>query len=392
MQNLDKFIEEFSLGIVKLKEFETSDDRNNLQEHLQLFKNLLQKLKKRKHRYLSVDQDLWKQLYTNSVYFYKFQTTINDIPIKLVTKHNQIIPFYMSQKIHNNPSTLVHFDTHSDESPVKDSALLPHLYKSYLDTNDKQYLKKAGSIVWDIGAANSGILYSSGARDLIWCLPSWVPDTQTSINYFLKINKKSIDLSTTENIKHIKNLEEISQVKYKPKDAVTKTYTKIQTGKITKINLEKLYKSIKKNGNKYFLDIDLDYLVCNGKPFTNSYWKETYDLSSFYRTDTIEPNQNIPRYNGDQSTKMIRYNKILLNEVRIIDQRIHKMFKILFYLKRKGCMPELISVCDSTNLQFANCETLQLHSCNSVSNNYVPMNLALYVHTKVLDKIKKLTS
>lgn len=391
MQNLDNFINKFSKGIVRLIRFEAVDEKANLTSHLALFDQLLSQLLSRKLRNFLVDQDLWEQLYSRSIYFYQFKALINGVPIKLVTKHNQIIPFYMSRKIHNSKATLVHFDTHSDESPVKDSAKLPDLYSMYLKTNDKQYLNKAGDIVWDIGAANSGILYSTGIRDVTWCLPSWVPDEQIAIPYFLKHNLKSIQLSTAENINHIKNLEEVTQVKRTPKDTVTKSYCKIQTGNITKKNLENLYNSIVKNGNKYFLDIDLDYLVCNGKPFTKRYWQDTYDLSSFYRSSTIEPNQGLPRHTGDRSDKLPRYNKILLNEIKIIDKRINKLFQILFYLKKKGIRPELISICDSTNLQFADCENLQLHSCNSVSNNYVPLNLALYVHTKVLNKIKKLT-
>ena len=47
--------------------------------------------------------------------------------------------------------------------------------------------------------------------------------------------------------------------------------------------------------------------------------------------------------------------------------------------------PSYISICDSTNVQFDECMT-----CNSVSNNYVPLNLALYVHTKVLNGLHKL--
>jgi hypothetical protein len=388
LENLDNFINKFSKGIVDLNRYELLG--KDLDEHFTLFKELLALLFKRKKQYFVVDQDLWKELYFKSVYFYKFQTEVNNVPIKLVTKHNQIIPFYMSHKIHTRKSTLVHFDTHSDEAPLKDSALLPDIYTRYLETNDNKYLDKAGDIVWDIGAANSGILYSTGIRDVTWCLPSWVPDKQVSVNMFLKQNKRTLSLSTTDDIQYIKNLDELSQVKTKPRDVSTKTYTKIQIGNLTKNNLYNLCNSIKRNGNKYFLDIDLDYLVCNGKPFTKSYWKETYDLSSFYRSDTKEPNQYIPRYNGDKTKELNKYNNQFYHEIKHIDKRITNLFKVLFYLKRKGLNPELISVCDSTNLQFSDCKALQLNSCNSVSNNYVPVNIALYVHTKVLGNIEKL--
>jgi len=389
LQNLDKFINVFSKGIADLKYYESVNKKENYTNHFDLITKLKHSLFKRK-KYV-IDQDLWKELYMRSVYFYQFQNVINGVPLKLVTKHNQIIPFYMSHKIHTNQSTLVHFDTHSDEAPVPNSALLPDIYNKFLETNHQKHLDTAGDIVWDIGAANSGILYTTGIRDVTWCLPSWVPDKQLSVSVFLKKNKTTLLLSTTDNIKDINNLDELTHTKHIPKSTITKTYTKIQTGSLTSTNLSNLVDTIKKNGDRYFLDIDLDYLVCNGKPFNKTYWKDTYDLSSTFRNTTNEPNQSVPRYNADTSTEFVKYNKRFLFEIKEIDKRIKNLFKILFHLKKKGLDPELISICDSTNLQFSDCEVLKLHSCNSVSNNYVPINIALYVHTKVLKYAEKLT-
>ena len=389
LQNLDNFISTFSKGIVDLNYYEAIDRPENLVQHSEVFQRLQRSLHKR-HKF-ALDQDLWKELYHRSVYFYKYQNEVNGVHLKLVTKHNQIIPFYMSQRIHNTATTLVHFDTHSDEAPVKNSVSLPSIYQSYLDTNDERYLGEAIDIVWDIGAANSGILFATGIRDVTWCLPSWVPDKQITLNTFLKKSKKSLTLSTTDNIAGMNNLDEMMQVSHKPKDAPSALYTKVQTGKLSSSGLTTLIDAIKRNGRVYFLDIDLDYIVCNGKPFNTTYWKDTYDLSSHHRTQTAEPNQSVPRYNGDATKNLAAYNRAFSREIKEIDQRIHKLFKLLFHLKKRGLTPSLISVCDSTNLQFANCETLKLHSCNSVSNNYVPLNIALYVHSKVMEKLFILT-
>lgn len=334
LKNLDDFINVFSKGIADLKYYEALNKYENIEKHSILFNKLLQTLFRRNKPVL--DQDLWKELYFHSVYFYKFQNTSNGVPLTLVTKHNQIVPFYMSNKIHLSTSTLVHFDTHSDQAPVPNSALLPGIYREYLNTGDSGLFNKIGDIVWDIGAANSGILYTTGIRDVTWCLPSWVPDKQISISFFLKSNPKTISLSTKNDIRKMKNLDELTQVRRVPKQLTEKLYTKIQTGSITKKNLHILVESIKKNGTKYFLDIDLDYLVCNGKPFTKSYWKETFDLSSFHRTDSAEPNQYTPRYNGDKTKRLDEYTKKFKYEIRQINTRIKKMFRILFYLKSKG--------------------------------------------------------
>jgi hypothetical protein len=68
--------------------------------------------------------------------------------------------------------------------------------------------------------------------------------------------------------------------------------------------------------------------------------------------------------------------------VEKIDERIRSFFKIIKYLHRHGFVPSHISICDSTNVQFQDCNT-----CNSVSNGYVPANLALYIHTKVVQSL-----
>jgi hypothetical protein len=389
LKNLDSFINTFSKGISDLRYYESVNKQENYTHHLKLFTQLKTILFKRS-KYI-IDQELWKELYLRSVYFYQFHKKVNNVPLIMVTKHNQIVPFYMSQRVHSTNSTLVHFDTHSDEAPVTNSALLPKIYKIYLETADEKCLDKVSDIVWDIGAANSGILYTTGIRDVTWCLPSWVPDKQISVPIFLKNKKNTQTLSTTDNIKHLYNLDELTQTTRVPKDAVKKTYTKVQTGKLTKVGFNKLVETIKKNGKKYILDIDLDYIVCNGKPFTQSYWKETYDLSSYYRNFTFEPNQFTPRYNADNTTELLQCTKRFNFEIKEINKRIKTLFTLLFSLKKKGYIPELISICDSTNLQFSDCQVLSLHSCNSVSNNYVPLNIALYVHSKVLRYIEKLT-
>jgi hypothetical protein len=405
LKTADTFINTFSKGIVDLNYYKAQGNEDvrtlghNYQKHKNLFNNLFAALLKRKK--FVIDQDLWKELYLQSIYFYKYTDNINGIPLCLVTKHNQIIPFYMKNQIHKTNSTLLHFDTHSDEAPVKHSVLLPQLYQKYLETNNTfnedvvrrqgtKYIDQAQELVWDIGAANSGILFTTGIRDVIWALPSWVPDTQLTIDIALKHGSKNISLITDTDISKITNLDELTPVKKIPSKYVKKTYTKVQTGQLTKHNINVLIDKIKQNGNKYILDIDLDYFVCNGKPFNNTYWKETFDLSSYHRISLQEINPSTPRYNSDNTKYLENYTKKISYEIKLIDKRIKIFFKTLFYLKKRGFLPEYISICDSTNVLFSECNFGKM--CNSVSNNYVPMNLALYVHEKIIKGITKLTA
>lgn len=363
LKKLDNFIIEFSKNI-------------HSKDH---FDRLLKQLFTRKK--YAIDQSLWKELYLTSLQFYKSKK-ISNIPTNIVTKHNHIIPFYMQHKIHTKLDTLVHFDSHLDQNPIKNSKLLPKLYENYLINQNSEYLDKTQEIVWDIGAANSGILHSTGIRDFIWAMPTWLPDAQIEVPFTIK-NGNYI---TTDS--YINN-NEFSIVDKFAKDKQIKLFQKIQTGKIYNNTFTKLKQSIEKNGKTYFLDIDLDYFVCNGKKFNKSYWKESFDLESFYRTKYLDFNQDIPRYKYEDTRELGTYSKKLEFEITQINKRIRYFLKIIRQLKRNGLVPSLISICDSTNIEFNNCENLN-KNCNSISNNYCPENIVLFVHTRVFDGLNKI--
>jgi len=383
-KNMDEFINKFSHKINDLIKYEYNKNRLNTNKHHLLFNDLLYTLFKRKQ--YALDHDCWTELYLRSLCFYKYKNKIGNIPLVLVTKHNEILPFYFEQKIHKNTNTFVHWDTHPDFNGADQSIQLPKLYKEYLKTNNKDTINKALHIIWDIGAASSGVFFATGIRDTIWNMPSWVPDKEININYFFKDSKKEIILNTDS--KDLKNMEEFTNTKHN--DEIQKTYTKIQTGKLSKNGLKLMIENISKNGNQYILDIDLDYFVCNGKQFNKKYWKYSFDLSSEHRTKLTDFNYNLPRgfdeYSSPNDNKeLIRLEKEFKLEVKLINRRIVHFLNVLKYLKKKGYTPSHISVCDSTNVHFSGCQT-----CNSISNNYVPLNLALFVHTKVMIGLHRL--
>ena len=145
---------------------------------------------------------------------------------------------------------------------------------------------------------------------------------------------------------------------------------------------------IKKNGNTYILDIDLDYFVCNGSKIVDfdDYFEDPFDVQSFYRTEKIYFNQDIPRETTDiKSAAFKKYNNNLNKEIQNINKRIKDFLHLIKSLKKDGLTPSLISICDSTNIMFQDCQT-----CNSISNGYVPDNLALLVHYKIFEGLQKL--
>ena len=142
---------------------------------------------------------------------------------------------------------------------------------------------------------------------------------------------------------------------------------------------------IEKNGEYYILDVDLDYFVCNGIKFDKSYCDTPFDLQSDYRTKEISFNQNVPRNRSEKTLELLSYEKSLLREIEKINKRIKLFLRLINNIKKRGLIPCYISICDSSNVLFQNCK-----NCNSTSNGYVPMNLALYVHTKVVDGLTKI--
>lgn len=369
-KKLDDFIVMFSR---KISDFmETKNDR--------LLKNMIEILMKRKK--FALDQDLWRELYLQSIYFYK-NNHIASIPAIFVTKHNEILPFYMKQKIGEIDCTILRFDTHSDLNYIKGSARLPLLYKKYTSTNNEKYITEAQEIVWDIGASKSGVLMTTGIKDVIWGMPSWVPDRQIDIEFFIKNNKTNLSLRTT-------CTEDYNDIDFDysirvPPQTISKKYKKIQTGRLSQRSFQNIISMISKNGKNYILDVDLDYFVCNGQKFDKSYCETPFDLQSYYRTKEIFFNQNTPRNQGQQTQELLRYENSLLKEIEKINKRIKLFLRLINNIKKRGLIPCYISICDSSNVLFQNCK-----NCNSTSNGYVPMNLALYVHTKVVNGLTKI--
>ena len=377
-KHLDDFITKFSDDITTIKKLEKLKDEKNIHK---VFNKLLNLLLKRK-RY-GLDQMLWSELYFHSIYFYDKVYRIGNIPVKIVTKHNNILPFYMSQNLHTIETTIVHFDTHPDMNNIKKSPELPKLYEKYIQTKSEKYIKESQEIVWDIGAAISGVLFTTGIQNYIWCMPEWIPDPEVKSTYYLKKNKNSINLYTND-----KNLidDYLCDIEYNSKynDEDTAIYAKIHTSKNIKC-VEKII-SIIGDSNNYILDIDLDYFVSNGTELNKkNYMKEPYDVQSTYRTNKQTINENNPRNASYKSDELYLYEKQLKNEIKYINKRIKFFLSLITLLKKKGYTPSHISICDSTNIQFADCR-----NCNTISNGYVPTNLSLYVNTHIFDGLFKL--
>jgi len=382
-KNIDTFIIEFSKEIVELNKLRKKDFKKFEKNITKMYDKL------RKRDKIGTDQNLWIELYFQSTYLYIPLKKIGDIPITIVTKHNHILPFYMRQKISKLNTTILHFDTHPDMNMVKQSGNLPTLYEKFLKTKNEKYITKAQDIVWDIGAAITGVLMTTGPQNYIWCMPEWVPDSYMNIPYSIKYNKEEVLLITNDKTYEDNPLCDLVYFS-KKFESDKNIYAKVQTGKEFKSEgykktINKLIDILGENEN-YILDIDLDYFVCNGQKFEKEeYFKEPYDLVSKKRTKTIIVNEDNPRDNTDNTEELKKYNNMLKTELTEIKKRVTAFFRIIRSLKNRGYIPSHISISDSTNLEFS-----ELCHCNSVSNGYVPKYFALYLNRKIQKGLRKI--
>ena len=391
-KNIDNFIIDFSNEIVNLNKLRNCQNLKMSKKFRTTITRLYKILRRRNK--IGTDQNLWIELYSQSTYLYTDIKKIGNIPISIVTKHNHILPFYMRQKISKLNTTILHFDTHPDMNLVKKSGPLPELYKKYLKAENEKYIAQVQEIVWDIGAAISGLFMTVGPQNYIWCMPEWIPDQNVNIPYSVKYNKRDV-LFITNDEKY--QDDPLCDLLYDPKnfnEDANCIYAKIQAGKENKSSPKNKKKSVerildileKEVSTTYILDIDLDYFVCNGEKFEKEqYFKEPYDLASKKRTKTIVVNENNPRDTSIESEELERYNAALDKELQEINKRVNTFFKIIRDLKKKGYIPSHITISDSTNIEFS-----ELCHCNSVSNGYVPKYFALFLNQKIQEGLRKL--
>ncbi len=384
LKNSDVFIQEYSLEVYKLSILEI---QKKVKLAHKLFEKLLNILYNR--RKLIEDSILWKELYNLSIFFYPYIQNIGSIPLCIVTSHNHVVPWYIKQlKDVDANVPIIHFDTHSDLNNVLNSKNLPYIADKYANGTDyKSQLrlqKKIMDIVWDIGAAMSGVLLSTEPRDHIWVMPKWLPDPVGLIHYSTKKHYNQVNLiSDDDNFDKMKTLEGEFQFLKINDESDTRHYGRTRIEKSSKQLRE--YIELSNSNGYYILDIDLDYFVCNGRPLRKrQYFQGAYDVQSTKRVPEKEF-IDYPRGQYYDDRAYVKYRRVFMDEVSLIRKRITKFFKCLKYLKNHGLIPKLISISDSTSAEFTACI-----GCPSTSNNYVPKQLVLYIHTKVMDGLRDL--
>lgn len=369
--------QELSHSLWALREHEAA---GRVAEHRRLLKALTDQLLRRKD--FVKDGDMWRELYFRSIYQYPHTGCVRTPVCASVTKHNHVVKFYM-QEMHRVPgdAVLVHFDSHADTNSIPGSAALPSLYAA----NTEKAQQQAQDLVWDIGAAVSGVLQATGARPFVWCRPQWIPDPDFRTEYWIGGGSATLSMSAVAPPKQDRARTKalggaFTLVKRKPAGTPAYPYAEINMSRPSAD--ARLLECIP--GGSFILDVDLDFFVCNGKQLEPSYWKEAYDVASSHRVGRRELIENPRDVFLKSGKEYLEYSRAVGREIRLIDGRLAAFSRTLRFLKRNGKRPVLLTISDSTGAEFTSCR-----DCATACNAYVPVHLALWVHTRVAQILER---
>jgi hypothetical protein len=375
----------------KICQMELEGNESEAMNHRRLVQLLFAQLARR--RDFVGHAAIWSDLYAHSTFFYPLLTHIAGIPFVNVIKHNHIGPAYLRWNVPNHVP-LLHFDGHEDLNhlPHYISRKVYMIGQSYRRSQSpstrRRLLTQLHEAVTDIGASMSGVLIAGGARPLAWLMPRWVRMTADRRRFAIARwtgtgalglsspdiwnGRKKSELPSTMPIA-AQNPVCLQHVKRLPRYTPSAPFARL-SGEGSPQPLLDFLASCK--GDRFLLDIDLDYFVSNGIP-KSAGPRDGDDCASPMR----RPLQDIT----DSPRDMFAQGQLLRagarREIALVDARIRRFMGLLRQLRKSGWRPIGISVSDST---FA-------YGTPHVSpgNNYVPQHYALYVRERLVSALER---
>lgn len=331
---------------------------------------------------------MWEELHDRMVYYYNYLNKVSlskHMPVFHTTLHNEAVQWWLKCKKKGILSnTLLHFDTHDDMG-------IPSSKKYLLTpkgTIDYRNMEKGscGQIFLPVTC----ILLSEGVKNIIWCMPKWVYDTDITIE-----EQALVHYSSSDTFRYIRP-KSGKKDKYRLKSDVRLVKSMDPTSKMdfyqlhefsrvkvaTKSGWNKLTKLIQTEG--FILDIDLDFFVTNGDKFSRSaYIKDFGDLESTGRVHDI-PSIVTPRaaYEDEDSQYIIQK---LNEEFRLIEKRVKIFLRGLAMLKKAGHTPCCINISDSTPSFFSGYPSRAVWT-----NSYTPKYFVPALHSILSEGLRKL--
>lgn len=364
---------------------------------------------------------MWVELYRLSARFYPRRETLKgDVPIAFVNAHHFSLPHWVKRSLETPVGTLIHFDTHSDMEGIP---RVDDVKAAVADLRTGKNTDKAWHLLAHAAYRNSmpvtGAVLMAGVKEIIWAKPAWSPEPvdfvsraffyarpqghadprplaalaeqgpgayeaafraqQTDffmLHYdpadndgrWLPRREREVETWTSTDAKarpHDQHFEHVADLRF---SVITTDRADFDASRLTKAV----------SGEKFVLDIDLDYFVNQGAPVEQ---ESTDDFAShgervMQRRDEPESSLAIHRSRRFRAAAAA-------GERAVIERRIRRFRDVLKALKAAGKTPSVVSIADSANLPFTNRAEGQEHS------EFVPPHHAYWVRERVTAAIRE---
>lgn len=399
-EEMNKKVHDVIYELYELRKLETNDKtmKTKIKSANKHILSIIDKLLKYNDYLLY--RPLWEELHDRMVYYYNFineQNLKSKIPFFQTTLHNETVYWWKKAQDKNKlKGVLIHFDSHPD------SNIPPHTAKRIFKKNKvtvNNFFRY--SICGEIGSPVTCLMLMKASNNVIWATPPWLYDENGEYDQYLVVckNNKTIKKYEKDEMTYLRSDKspkdpwgtyENNDILRVP-DTIIKpdNFSFFHKFKYSRLHLDKVsewkdFNRISGKDNKFILDIDLDFFVCNGAKITKKqYMKDFQDVRSFYRVTGL-PQIYTPRnqYDTSQGNKLKR---ALDKEIKEIKGRIDRFLKGLAYMKKQGKTPSVINLSDSTPSLFSGDINRAVFN-----NNYTPKYFIPYIHLVLIKGLHKL--
>ena len=364
---------------------------------------------------------MWVELYRLSSRFYpRREKLANDVPIAFVNAHHFSLPHWVERSLQTPLGTLIHFDTHSDMEGIPRA---DDVKGAVAQLRAGQNTNKAWHVLAHAAYRNSmpvsGAVLMAGVKEIIWAKPAWSPEPVDFVSraFFYARPKGFADPRPAATLEaqgpevyeaaFRAQQSDFFMLQYDPADNegrwLPRREREVETWSVTApkqrphdshfdhasdirfsvlttdrpdFDPSRLTQAV--SGDKFVLDIDLDYFVNQGAPAEQEMTDDfsSYGQRTLQRRDEPESSLAIHRSR--------RFRAAALSAERaIVERRIRRFRDTLKALKAAGKTPSIVSIADSANLPFTTQNAGHEHA------EFVPPHHAYWVHERVTSAIRE---
>lgn len=347
--DLNRSLVSIKRRITDLRELEYSDVdiSSTYNRALPIMSELLQEMLSDREKIVLYEPFL-RELYERSVYYYPVindDHAIGKVKVVSCVKHNQCFVELVRLGL---KAPLLHFDTHSDMRSFQ--------HHDVISTGTMEPGNEFQT-AFEIGSFSSYYL-SFSKKPFVWVAPSWVDDAQD-------LEKNTYNITAKGDVKYLE----------KGDSNATESFTK---GGIESANWGALIGGL--GGEDYIMSVDLDFFVTNGSSTDRGDYRSSGRV--LLEAEFGSPYDD---YSGSHdSHEIVTYKKKRLAELDLIKDRVSRFEAFLRRVSESGIYPRVIVISDSCNVLFSRNEGVL-----SVTNNFCPAYLALYLRRLVFEALSR---